>query len=198
MVHVSNIMWRIKNQPYLTSFLVVTMPYACWFLWRAYYIEDIKWHLHFQFEVALLYWGLQVTSSFSIWGYVSFWRVVLREVYFEGSKSRLKGIEDFNLEHWLQLLGSWMPHATANRSTEALLPFRIEFGTARVPSHLKLWYTGDYRLVVPTECAACGLDGKGEEVDVDGYINGWSRPTIKSSLAMAKRWSCGGFLDDWL
>ena len=48
-----------------TSFLVVTMPYACWFLWLAYYIEDFKWHLHFQFGVA-------------------FWRVVLREVYFEG------------------------------------------------------------------------------------------------------------------
>ena len=41
------------------------MPYTCWFLWQAYYIEDIKWRLHFQFGVA-------------------FWRVVLREVYFEG------------------------------------------------------------------------------------------------------------------
>ena len=33
--------------------------------WRAYYMEDFKWHLHFQFGVA-------------------FWRVVLIEVYFEG------------------------------------------------------------------------------------------------------------------
>ena len=51
---------------HLTLLLVVTMPYACWFLWRADYIEDFKWRLHFQFGVAL-------------------WRVVLREVYFEGS-----------------------------------------------------------------------------------------------------------------
>ena len=41
------------------------MPYACWFLWWSHYIEDFKWHLHFQFGV-------------------SFWRVILREVYFEG------------------------------------------------------------------------------------------------------------------
>ena len=50
------------------------MPYACWFLWLADYIEDFKWHLDFQFGVA-------------------FWRVVLREVYLETF------IEDFNLEH---------------------------------------------------------------------------------------------------
>ena len=50
---------------HLTSLLVVTMPYACWFLWHAYHIENFEWRLHFQFGVA-------------------FWRVVLREVYFEG------------------------------------------------------------------------------------------------------------------
>ena len=50
---------------HLTLLLVVTMPYACWFLWRANYTEDFKWRLHFQFGVA-------------------FWRVFLREVYFEG------------------------------------------------------------------------------------------------------------------
>ena len=49
---------------HLTLLLVVTMPYASWFLWRADYIEDFKWHLHFQLGVA-------------------FWRVVLRELYFE-------------------------------------------------------------------------------------------------------------------
>ena len=46
----------------------------------------------------ILYWGPQVTSSFSIWVCVLkgcyetciFWRV----------ESRLKSIEDFNLEHW--------------------------------------------------------------------------------------------------
>ena len=50
---------------HLTPFLVVTMPYACWFLWHAYYIEDFKGRLHFQFGIA-------------------FWRVVLKEVYSEG------------------------------------------------------------------------------------------------------------------
>jgi hypothetical protein len=55
--------WRINH---LTPLLVVTMPYACWFLWRTYYIESFKWRLHFQSRVAL-------------------WRVVLRDVYFEGS-----------------------------------------------------------------------------------------------------------------
>ena len=49
---------------HLTLLLVMTMPYASWFLWRADYIEDFKWHLHFQLGVA-------------------FWRVVLRELYFE-------------------------------------------------------------------------------------------------------------------
>ena len=50
------------------------MPYTCWFLWQAYYIEDIKWRLHFQFGVA-------------------FWRVVLREVYFEGPNRVWKALK---------------------------------------------------------------------------------------------------------
>ena len=40
---------RIKH---LTLLLVVITPYACWFLWRANYIEDFKWrYLHFQIGV---------------------------------------------------------------------------------------------------------------------------------------------------
>ena len=39
--------------------------YSCWFLFRADYIENFKWHLHFQSGVAL-------------------WKVVMRDVYFEG------------------------------------------------------------------------------------------------------------------
>jgi hypothetical protein len=53
MFHVQCEELRINH---LTPFLVVTMPYACWFLWRAYYIEDFKWRFHFQFGVALLFW----------------------------------------------------------------------------------------------------------------------------------------------
>ena len=48
-----------------TPLHVVTMPYACLFLWQVDYIEDFKWCRHFQSGVA-------------------FWRVVLKEVYFEG------------------------------------------------------------------------------------------------------------------
>ena len=50
---------------HLKPLLVVTKPYTCWFLRLADYIEHFKWRLRFQFGVA-------------------FWRVVLREVYFEG------------------------------------------------------------------------------------------------------------------
>ena len=46
---------------HLTLLLIVIMPCACWFLWRADYVEHFKIHLHFL-----------------IWGFV------LREVYFEG------------------------------------------------------------------------------------------------------------------
>jgi hypothetical protein len=49
---------------HLTLLLVVTMSYLCWFLWWANYVEDSKWRLCFQIGVA-------------------FWRVGLREVYFE-------------------------------------------------------------------------------------------------------------------
>ena len=77
---------------HLTPLLVVTMPYTCWFLWRANYIENFKWCLHFQFGVV-------------------FWRAILRGIFWR-AKSRLKGIEDFNLEHcplWLlqALLLQW-------------------------------------------------------------------------------------------
>ena len=48
-------MWGIKK----------SMPYTCWVLWWAYYIEDFTRRLHFQCGVV-------------------FRRVVLREVYFEG------------------------------------------------------------------------------------------------------------------
>ena len=60
------------NHP--TLLLVMTMPYACWFLWRAYYIEEFKWRLHFQFGSV-------------------FWRVVLREVYFEGPNRVWKALK---------------------------------------------------------------------------------------------------------
>ena len=68
---------------HLTLLLVMTMPYACWFLWRANHIEDFKWRRHFQFGVA-------------------FWRVFLREV------NTLKGQITFE-GHWR--LQSWTLHS---------------------------------------------------------------------------------------
>ena len=41
MAHVSNTMWKSKNLP-SNLLLVVTMPYARWFLWRVDCIEDFK------------------------------------------------------------------------------------------------------------------------------------------------------------
>ena len=76
------------NHP--TLLVVVTMPYACWLLWRIYYIKDFKWRLHFQFGVA-------------------FWRVVWREVYFEGPnrvqralKTSILNIVCMHLRHMYQ------------------------------------------------------------------------------------------------
>ena len=80
MVHVSSTMWRIKNQPSNST--------SC---------SDNALCL-LVLVVGRLCWGFQVTSSFSIWGCVLkgcferglFWRV----------KLGVKGIEDFDLEHW--------------------------------------------------------------------------------------------------
>ena len=65
---------------HLTPLLVVTMSYTCWLLCWADCIEDFKWRLHFQFEVA-------------------FWKGCFERDVFWRAKSCLKGIEDFNLEH---------------------------------------------------------------------------------------------------
>jgi hypothetical protein len=48
--------------------------------------------------VGKIYWGLHVTSSFSIWGCIL--KGCFERGIFWRAKSRLKGIEDFNLEHW--------------------------------------------------------------------------------------------------
>ena len=74
--------YNVKNWVnHLTLLLIVTMPYACWFLSRG-----------------RLYWGLQVMSTQCfICG------CVLKGCFGRGilwrAKLRLKGIEDFNLEH---------------------------------------------------------------------------------------------------
>ena len=67
--------WSIIH---LSPRLVVTMPYACWFMWWVdYIIEDFKWCLHFEFR--LLFEGL-------------FW-----ERYILKAQITFEDIEDFNL-----------------------------------------------------------------------------------------------------
>ena len=53
-VHVSSTMVKNQESTIYILFLVVTVPDAWWFLWRADYVEDFK-------------------SSYSIWGCYIFW-----------------------------------------------------------------------------------------------------------------------------
>jgi hypothetical protein len=73
MEHVSSTMWESRIN-HLTLLLVLTMPYVCWFLCHADYFEDFKWRLQ-------------------LWFGVAFWRVVLREVYFEGPNRICKALK---------------------------------------------------------------------------------------------------------
>ena len=79
MLHVSSTMWRIKNQPSNST--------SC---------SDNALRL-LVLVLGTLNWGLQVMSSFSIWGCI-LKGYFEREIFWR-AKSRLKGIEDFNLKH---------------------------------------------------------------------------------------------------
>ena len=92
---------------HLTLLHVVTVPYACWFLWRAYYIEDFKWHLHFQFGVA-------------------FWRVVLREVYFEGPNRVWRALTFSRIPSGLKL--TYMPTKVSKCPTTFITCFLFHNG----------------------------------------------------------------------
>ena len=70
-IHISNPMWRIKNQPSNST--------SC---------SDNALCL-LVLVVGRLYWGLQVTSSNPFRFGVAFWKVILREVYFEGPHDRV-------------------------------------------------------------------------------------------------------------
>jgi hypothetical protein len=92
------------NHP--TLILVLTMPYTCWFLCRAEYIENFK-----------------LTSSFSMWGCVlkgNFERRI-----FWKAKSYLKGVEDFNLEHWWlwsRIANDFLSHYQSDTLLKVLRP----------------------------------------------------------------------------
>ena len=57
---------------HLTLLLVVTVPYACWFSWRANYIADFKWRLHFAI------WGCVSKSCFERG---IFWRALKTSIF---------------------------------------------------------------------------------------------------------------------
>ena len=81
MVHVSSRMWRIKNQPSNST--------SC---------SDNELRL-LALVTDILYQGLQVIFSFSIWGCIL--KGYFERGIFWRTKLCLKGIEDFNLEHWV-------------------------------------------------------------------------------------------------
>ena len=77
---------EIRINP-LTPLHVMTMPYTCWYLWRAIHIEEFKWRLRFQTWGCVIYEGL-------FWEREKGGSIVWR------AKPRLKGIEGVHLEHW--------------------------------------------------------------------------------------------------
>jgi hypothetical protein len=83
----------------LNMFLVVIVPFACWFLWRAYYIEDFKRRLHFQYGVAL-------------------WRVVLWEVYLVGPNHVWRALKTSILNTGHGRLQSWRIRGRERGPTE--------------------------------------------------------------------------------
>jgi hypothetical protein len=80
MVHVSSTMWRIENQPSNSN--------SC----SANALRSLV------LVAGILYWGLRVTSSFSNWACIL--KGCFERGIFWRAKSRMKGIEDFNLEHY--------------------------------------------------------------------------------------------------
>ena len=99
MVHVFSAMWRIKNQS--SNFIS----------WNDNAVRLLV------LVTGILYGGLQMTSSFSIWGCVL--KGCFERGIFWRAKSRLKGIEDFNLEQWYWCKGTggiyWPIHVRSLR-----------------------------------------------------------------------------------
>ena len=89
-------MCRIKNQPSNST--------SC---------SDNALHL-LVLVAGIFYWGLQVTSPFSILGCVL-------KACFERGRYILKGIEDFNLEHWAHRIGGWKMRTPMYKAVEEAL-----------------------------------------------------------------------------
>ena len=120
-IHVSNTMWRNLGIKHLALLLVVTEPSARWFLWRTDCTEDFKWRLHFAI------WGCVLKGLF--WeGYY---------IYFERPKSRLKGIEGFNLEHCRLDLGRFQGLGKGGRADRLRHWLLIMYSD---PKTCEVWY----------------------------------------------------------
>ena len=114
-----------------TPLLVVTPPYACWFLWWADYIEDFKWRLRFQFRIA-------------------FWSVVLIEVYFEGPNRIWRALKTpiLNIASLPLKFTVWGSGARVRETFELkICPFTTSTGIFKiwpVVNLLPLIWTGQY------------------------------------------------------
>ena len=116
---------------HLTLLLVVTAPYTCWFLWRAYYVEDFKWPV-FICNLGLHFEGL-------------FWeRYILKgQIMFEG--------------FWR--LQSWTLHALMHHTSMFVVKFSLPITSTHQTVHNIIAYNitvGDWELNLNPEspCAS--------------------------------------------
>ena len=114
MVHVSSTMRRVNNQPSNST--------SC---------SDNALRL-LVFLVGILYRGLQVTSSYSIWGCTL--KGCFKRGIFWRAKSHLKGIEDFNLEHYTS---HTKPRPVTNPLQALSLVEKVEPVQVRFTLHLR-------------------------------------------------------------
>jgi len=127
-------MWSIKNQP--------SNSISC---------TDNALRL-LVLAAGILYWGLQGTSSFSIWDCVL--KGCFERGIFRRAKSHLKGIEDFNLEHWCPLA------APVNRTWWAWQFLCASMGSGRVPFSRVLPNTSRSRQVLSLCLELCSSRNK--------------------------------------
>ena len=154
---------------HLTPLLVVAMPYTCWFLWHVDCVEDFKWCLHFQFEVA-------------------FWRAIMSEVYYEGPNCVWKALKTSILTiGWTDalLFNGHVTHETG--SPWPLLHFKRCHWWKRwsrskfVASHYAWGTSGDWEPVTILTLQALSLVEKAEPVQVRFTLGTLEGPTETES-----------------
>jgi hypothetical protein len=108
------VMNRCLRLPLLHFLYWQYMSYTCWFLWHVNYIENFKWRLHFLVGVA-------------------FWKVVLREIYFEGPICVWRVLKTSILNTvCIQVRACSQPSLTAAAAASAPLPLQPPASLFRV------------------------------------------------------------------